>query len=112
MWWEPQHPQWLQALRFNKHQLLGALRVAGFAVKYLQFQQHQSTPLPPAGSGLEEEIWAQHPSRVDVFGMGSCPTCKRPSPVGELQRWGHCSFCQRDTMDQGVTMGTPSETDQ
>ena len=102
------HPQWLQALRFNKHQLLGALRGAGFAVKDLQFQQHQSTPLPPAGSGLEEEVWAQHPSRVDVFGMGSCPRCKRPSPLGELQRWGHCSFCQRDTMDNGVAMGTPS----
>ena len=102
------HPQWLQALRFNKHRLLGSLRGAGFSVKDLVLQQHQPTPLPPFGSDEEAAVWAQHPSRVDVFGMGSCPSCQRPAPAGELQRWGHSSFCQRDGMDNGVAMGTPA----
>jgi hypothetical protein len=30
------HPQWLQALRYNRHQLLGALRAAGFPVPILK----------------------------------------------------------------------------
>jgi hypothetical protein len=105
------HPQWLQALRFNKHQLLGALRGAGFAVADLQFQQHQPMPLPAGGSELEAQAWAHHPSRVDVHGMTSCPQCGRPAPGGELRRWGHCSFCARTRMDTGVAMGTASSTE-
>ena len=103
------HPQWLQALRFNKHQLLGALRGAGFSVKDLVFQHHLGQPLPAAGTEQEAQVWAQHPSRVDVFGMGSCQACGRPAPRGELQRWGHCSFCQRLLMDEGIAMGTASD---
>jgi predicted nucleic acid-binding Zn ribbon protein len=105
------HPQWLQALRFNKHQLLGALRGAGFSVSDLLFQQHHPTPLPPPGTEQELEAWAVHPSRVDVFGMGTCRSCGRPSPGGELQRWGHCSFCERLRMDSGVAQGTASSSD-
>jgi predicted nucleic acid-binding Zn ribbon protein len=103
------HPQWLQALRFNKHRLLGALRGAGFSVKDLVLQQHQRSPLPAFGSEEEAQVWAHHPSRVDVFGMASCPSCQRPAPAGELQRWGHCSFCQRERMDNGVAMGTRAD---
>ena len=103
------HPQWLQALRFNRHQLLGALRAAGFAVDEIQIQQHHSPPPPPPASEEEARQWAQHPSRVDVFGMGRCGVCRRPAPGGELQRWGHCSFCQRERMDNGVAMGTASQ---
>jgi predicted nucleic acid-binding Zn ribbon protein len=104
------HPQWLQALRFNRHQLLGALRAAGFSVQDIQIQQHHAGELPPPGSEQELQTWSQHPSRVDVFGLASCPCCQRPAPAGELQRWGHCSFCQRERMDNGVAMGTASSS--
>lgn len=90
------HPHWLQALRFNRHQLLGALRAAGFSVKDLQFQQHHAPALPEAGTAVEAAVWAAHPCRVDVHGMQTCPRCGRPCPGGEPQRWGHCSFCQRE----------------
>jgi predicted nucleic acid-binding Zn ribbon protein len=103
------HPQWLQALRFNKHRLLGALRGAGFSVKDLVLQQHLPTPLPPFGSEEEAQVWAQHPSRVDVFGMETCPCCQRPAPAWELQLWGHCSFCRRERLNNGVAMGTPAD---
>jgi predicted nucleic acid-binding Zn ribbon protein len=92
------HPQWLQALRFSRHQLLGALRAAGFSLTDIQIQQHLPPALPPAGSELEAANWRRHPCRVDVHGMGSCERCQRPAPTGELQRWGHCSFCQREQM--------------
>jgi predicted nucleic acid-binding Zn ribbon protein len=97
------HPQWLQALRFNRHQLLGSLRAAGFAVQEIQIQQHHAPAQPRPGSVQEAEDWARHPSRVDVHGLISCPGCRRPSPAGELQRWGHCSFCQRERMGDAPT---------
>lgn len=95
------HPQWLQALRFSRHQLLGALRAAGFALQDIQVQQYQAPPLPPPASELEEAAWQRHPCRVDVHGMARCERCQRPAPAGELQRWGHCSFCQRDRLAGG-----------
>jgi len=86
---------WLQALQYNRHQLLGSLRAAGFALRDLRIEQHHPTPL--ATPGLEEEarVWARHPSRADVHGMASCPRCGCPAPAGEMARWGHCSFCRR-----------------
>jgi predicted nucleic acid-binding Zn ribbon protein len=95
------HPQWLQALRFSRHQLLGALRAAGFSLSDIQIQQHQAPPLPAPASSLEAASWQQHPCRVDVHGMARCGHCQRPAPAGELQRWGHCSFCQRERMGSG-----------
>lgn len=56
------HPQWLQALRYSRHQLLAALRAAGFALHDLQIQQHQAPPLPPPASELEQASWQQHPA--------------------------------------------------
>jgi hypothetical protein len=95
-------PQWLQALRFNRHQLLGALRASGFSIKDLVLEQHEATPLPQPGTEQEAQVWQKHPSRIDVFGMAHCGRCQRPSPAGELQRWGHCSFCQRERMADGA----------
>jgi predicted nucleic acid-binding Zn ribbon protein len=89
------HPQWLQALRYNRHQLLGALRGAGFLVRDLRFQQHHPGPAGTPGAEAEAEVWAAHPSRVDVHGLATCPECGSPAPAGEMARWGHCSFCRR-----------------
>jgi predicted nucleic acid-binding Zn ribbon protein len=86
---------WLQALQYHRHQLLGALRAAGFALRDLRIEQHHQGPL--ATPGVEEEalVWAVHPSRADVHGMASCPRCSCPAPAGEMARWGQCSFCRR-----------------
>jgi predicted nucleic acid-binding Zn ribbon protein len=89
---------WLQALQYNRHQLLGALRGAGFPVRDIRVQQHHLVPPPSAGSANEAEVWAAHPSRSDVHGMADCPSCGRPAPAGEMGHWGHCSFCRRETL--------------
>ena len=86
---------WLQALRYNRHQLLGALRGAGFTVRDLRLEQFHPRQAVGSGSQSEEEIWALHPCRIDVHGLAECPSCGRPAPAGEMARWGHCSFCQR-----------------
>jgi predicted nucleic acid-binding Zn ribbon protein len=86
---------WLQALQYHRHQLLGALRAAGFPVQEVRIEQHHATPLPPAGSAEAALVWQQHPSRVDQHGMGRCPRCGCPAPAGEMGLWGHCGFCRR-----------------
>lgn len=89
---------WLQALQYNRHQLLGALRAAGFAVREVRVEQHHSAPLPAAESAEARDTWRHHPSRVDLHGMGACPRCGSPAPAGEIQLWGHCSFCRREDL--------------
>jgi len=86
---------WLQALQYHRHQLLAALRAGGFRIRDLRVEQMHPTPLPPPGLELEQQVWAAHPSRVDVHGMATCPACGSPAPAGEMARWGHCSFCRR-----------------
>ncbi|MCP9884503.1 DUF721 domain-containing protein [Synechococcus sp. ATX 2A4] len=100
LWVGANHPQWLQALRFNRHQLLGALRGAGFQIRDLRFQHHHPAAAVSTGSESEAEVWAAHPSRIDVHGLADCPRCGAPAPAGELQRWGHCSFCVRQGVSQ------------
>lgn len=84
---------WLQALKYHRHQLLGALRGAGFTLRDLRLEQHHPTPIPSSGSRQDLEAWARHPCRVDVHGLADCPVCGRPAPAGEMARWGRCSFC-------------------
>ncbi len=89
-------PQWLQALRYNRHQLLGALRGAGFSVRDLRFQQHHPGAVPGPGSEDTARVWAAHPSRIDVHGLATCPACGCPAPAGELERWSRCGLCHRN----------------
>ena len=86
---------WLQALQYNRHQLIGALRAAGFSLRDLKIEQHYSRAQATPGGEAEAQTWAVHPSRVDVHGMATCPSCGSPAPAGEMALWGHCSFCRR-----------------
>ena len=89
---------WLQALQYNRHQLLGSLRAAGFSVRDVRVQQHHPGAPGTPGGQSEADVWAVHPSRCDVHGMADCPACGRPAPAGEMARWGHCSFCRRASL--------------
>jgi predicted nucleic acid-binding Zn ribbon protein len=93
---------WLQALQYNRHQLLGALRAQGFTVRDLRLEQHHPSAAVAPGGLQEAEVWAAHPSRVDVHGMATCPNCASPAPAGEMARWGHCSFCRQKQLAQPV----------
>ena len=101
---------WLQALQYNRHQLLGALRGAGFTIRDLRFSQHYPEEPSTPGSEEEAEVWARHPSRSDVHGMAACPVCSRPAPAGEMARWGYCGFCRRAELAEQVRgVSTPGE---
>ena len=107
LWVGADHPSWLQALRFSRHQLLGALRAAGHPVRDLRIEQRESVRASPTAVDLTISDWESHPSRPRQSAMVTCPACRCPAPPGELERWGRCAFCQRQGNDLS---GRPSAT--
>ncbi len=92
------HPQWRQALQYNKSQLLASLRASGHELKDIKIQQFHPTKIKPQVS--ETTIWSKHPSRVDIHGISICGQCNCPSPAGEMKIWGKCSFCRRKELNK------------
>ena len=87
------HPQWRQALQYNRPELIESLKLHGYQIKDIRVIQHYPNDLVVRES--EKEIWEKHPSRTDKSGITNCPFCKIPSPKGEIKLWGKCSFCRR-----------------
>ena len=87
------HPQWRQALLYNRLELIESLELFGYQIKDIRIRQHY--PIDLVKRETEKEIWENHPSRTDKNGITNCPNCKVPSPKGEIKLWGKCSFCRR-----------------
>ena len=86
-------PQWRQALQYNRLELIESLNSYGYQIKEIRISQHYPIDLVTRES--EKEIWDKHPSRTDKHGIINCPFCDVPSPKGEVELWGKCSFCRR-----------------
>ena len=90
-----EHPQWRQALIYNRIKLLSSIKSAGHKVKEIKIQQYH--PQKRAQRSKEELTnWKKHPSRIDVHGIAECTSCGNPAPVGEMALWGYCSLCRRN----------------
>ncbi len=87
------HPQWRQALQYNRLELIESLKKYGYQIKEIRIKQYYPSDIVFRES--EKEIWEKHPSRADKNGITNCPICKVPSPNGEVKLWGKCSFCRR-----------------
>ena len=87
------HPQWRQALQYNRLALIESLKSYGYQIRDLRIRQHY--PIDLVAQKSEKEIWEKHPSRSDRDGNTNCPSCEVPSPKGEIKLWGKCSFCRR-----------------
>ena len=87
------HPQWRLALIFTRTELIKTLNQAGFKIKDLRIQQYYPQEIKKIEP--EKQIWANHPSRIDIHGLETCKICMKPAPLGEHQRWGKCGFCKR-----------------
>ena len=96
------NPQWRQALLYNRLQLIESLKSYGYQIKEIHIKQHYPRDL--INRKNEKEIWDNHPSRTDIHGILNCPSCQVPSPKGEIQLWGKCSFCRRKELEVNGTI--------
>ena len=87
------HPQWRQALFYNRLKLIESLNSADYKVKDIRIKQYYPQQIKEQVS--EKNIWESHPSRTDIHGISDCECCGNPAPLGEIQLWGKCGFCRR-----------------
>tara|TARA_Y100000991_G_C21873972_1_gene306415 strand:- start:134 stop:568 length:435 start_codon:yes stop_codon:yes gene_type:complete len=89
------HPQWRQALIYNKHRLKDSINRYGINLNEIKIIQNYEV------KGLDDkeinakEAWKHHPSRIKNNNMVTCKICNCPAPKGEISRWGKCTFCWR-----------------
>ena len=90
------HPQWRQALIYNKHKLKESICKFGIEIINIRItQNYTSLAFDKKVSNIIED-WNNHPSRIKNKKTAKCKFCERPTPLGEIERWGKCSFCWRE----------------
>jgi len=89
------HPQWRQALIYNRHKIIKRTEKLGITlneIKIIQNYEFKNTNFKATNAKI---IWAKHPSRIHQNNICICTQCNSPTPQGEIKRWGKCSFCWR-----------------
>ena len=89
------HPQWRQALIYNKHKLKEGIENIGIKLNEIKIIQNYELKNKNNGATNAKIVWAKHPSRIHQNNMKICSLCNSPTPEGEIKRWGKCSFCWR-----------------
>ena len=89
------HPQWRQALIYNKHELKERIEKIGINLNEIKIIQNYELKNKRTKATSAEIVWAKHPSRIHQNNMRICKLCDSPTPEGEIKRWGKCSFCWR-----------------
>ena len=89
------HPQWRQALIYNKHKLKERIEKIGITLNEIKIIQNYELKNKKIKVPNAKIVWEKHPSRIDQNNMSICTVCNSPTPNGEIKRWGKCSFCWR-----------------
>ena len=92
------HPQWRQALIYNKHKLKESILKLGISLKNIRIVQNYQSDSNKDKISNNKLIWENHPSRIKNQQMQNCKVCERPTPLREIERWGKCTFCWRKTI--------------
>ena len=90
------NPQWRQALLYNKHKLKESIIRLGINLKNIRIIQNYQDNKHENNFIDTKKIWDNHPSRVKNKEIIICKNCSRPTPKGEIDRWGSCTFCWRN----------------
>ena len=88
-------PQWRQALIYSKHKLKENINKAGLKLKNIRIIQNYSDEISINNYSDTKKVWENHPSRIKDNQIITCKFCNRPTPKGEIKRWGKCTFCWR-----------------
>jgi len=91
------HPQWRQALIYNRHRLKERIERIGISLNEIKIIQNYERQSKNIKSLDAKRVWYEHPSRVNN-NMTICKSCNCPTPSGEISRWGKCTFCWRKTI--------------
>ncbi len=89
------HPQWRQALIYNKHKLKERIEKIGITLNEIKIIQNYELKNKNIKDTNAKIVWAKHPSRIHKNNICICSLCNSPTPEGEIKRWGKCSFCWR-----------------
>ena len=89
------HPQWRQALIYNKHRLKERIEKMGIILNEIKIIQDYELPTKNTKNPNAKIIWHQHPIKINKNNMTTCKFCNCPTPKGEISRWGKCTFCWR-----------------
>ena len=92
------HPQWRQALIYNKHKLKESIFKIGINLKNIRIVQNYQDESNKDKMPNNKSIWDNHPSRIKNQKILNCKVCERPTPLREIERWGKCTFCWRETI--------------
>ena len=92
------HPQWRQALIYNKHKLKESILGLGINLKDIRIVQNYQDESNKDRVSNNKIIWDNHPSRIKNQKILNCQICERPTPYREIERWGKCTFCWRATI--------------
>ena len=92
------HPQWRQALIYNKHKLKESILKLGINLKNIRIIQNYQDKSNKAKISNNDLMWENHPSRINNQQLQNCKVCERPTPLREIERWGKCTFCWRSTI--------------
>tara|TARA_B100000212_G_scaffold267007_1_gene206447 strand:- start:173 stop:631 length:459 start_codon:yes stop_codon:yes gene_type:complete len=92
------HPQWRQALIYNKHKLKESILRLGINLKNIRIVQNYQDKSNKNKVSNTKLVWDNHPSRIKDQKIKSCKVCERPTPLREIERWGKCTFCWRETI--------------
>ena len=89
------HPQWRQALIYNKHKLKETINRFGINLIEIKIIQNYEVKTLESKETNAKLVWENHPSRIKNNNMVICKVCNSPTPIGEISRWGKCTFCWR-----------------
>ena len=89
------HPQWRQALIYNKHRLKERISRFGINLNEIKIIQNYEVKTLDKKDFNAKKVWENHPSRIKNSNMVICNICNSPAPKGEISRWGKCIFCWR-----------------
>ncbi len=89
------HPQWRQALIYNKHRLKDTIIRFGINLNEIKIIQNYEVKTLDKNEINAKKVWDNHPSRIKDNNMIVCKLCNSPTPKGEISRWGKCTFCWR-----------------
>ena len=92
------HPQWRQALIYNKHKLKESILRLGINLKNIRIVQNYEEKTNKIKVSNTKLDWDNHPSRIKDQQIQNCKVCERPTPLREIERWGKCTFCWRETI--------------